>query len=94
MTNPAFEVHSPNSTFTLCIPSENITEEFTTIRDICKSRQTGLISSMRFEEKLGHTNLNPERIYLYIMGLIQNDWKHILRNKTSQKSHIKTILLQ
>ena len=60
------------------------------IRDICKFLQSGLISSMRFEEKLGHTNLNPERIYLYIMDLICNDSEHIFRDKTSQKCLFKT----
>ena len=39
---------------------------------------------MRSEEKLGHTNLNPEIIYLYIIDLIRNDWKHILRNDWKQ----------
>ena len=37
---------------------------------------------MIFGEKLGHANLNPERIYMYIMNLIPNDCKHILRNET------------
>ena len=48
---------------------------------------------MRFEEKLGHTNLNPERIFLYIIDLIYNNWKHILRNETSQKIFFKTFSL-
>ena len=42
---------------------------------------------MRFEEKLGHTKLNSEK---YIMDLIRNDWKHILRNESSQKPLLKT----
>ena len=45
---------------------------------------------MRFEEKLDHTNLNPKIIYLHIMGFIGNDWKHIPRNETSEKSVFKT----
>ena len=45
---------------------------------------------MRFEEKLGHSNLNPEKIYLYILNLIRNDSKHILRNETSQKYLFRT----
>ena len=38
---------------------------------------------MRFEEKLGYTNRNPERIYLYIMDLIRSDWKHTFKNEIS-----------
>ena len=45
---------------------------------------------MRSEAKLGHANFNPERIHLYIMDLIRNDWKHTLKNKISQKSLFKT----
>ena len=41
---------------------------------------------MRFEEKLGYTNRNPERIYLYIMDLIRSDWKHIFENEISPKT--------
>ena len=44
---------------------------------------------MTFEEKSGHTNLNPEIIHLCIMDIIRNDWKHILRNEDSQKSLLK-----
>ena len=39
-----------NSPYFYCIPPKNIIDKFL---------QTGLISSMRFEEKLGHTNFNP-----------------------------------
>ena len=59
---------------------------------ICKFLQPGIISSMRIEKKLGHADLTPERIYLYFINLIQNDWKHILRNETFQKSLCKTFL--
>ena len=45
---------------------------------------------MRSEAKLGRANFNPERIHLYIMDLIRNDWKHTLKNETSQKSLFKT----
>ena len=45
---------------------------------------------MRIEKKLGHADLNPEIIYLYFINLIQNDWQHILRNETFQKSLCKT----
>ena len=72
-----------NNPYFYCIPPKNITDNFTIIRDICKFLQTDLISTMRFEEKLGLTNLNPERIDLYIMDLIRNDWNYILRNESS-----------
>ena len=36
-------------------------------------------------KKLGHTDLNPERMYLYMIDLARNEWKHILRNEISQK---------
>ena len=36
---------------------------------------------MRPEEKIGHCSLTYERTLLYIMDLIWNDWKHILRKK-------------
>ena len=39
------------------IPPKNITDKFTTIRDICKFNQPGLISYTRFEEKLRHNSL-------------------------------------
>ena len=42
---------------------------------------------MRFEEKLGHTKLDSEK---YIMNFIRNDWKHKLRNESSQKPLLKT----
>ena len=60
-------------------------DRFTIIRDICKFLQTGHVYSMRFEEKLGHTNLNPGRMYLFTVDLIRNHSKHILRNETYQK---------
>ena len=87
LTKPNFYTNNP---YFYCIPPKNITDKFMIIRDICKFLQSGLISSMRFEEKLGHTNLNPERIYLYIMDLICNDSEHIFRDKTSQKCLFKT----
>ena len=73
LVGPSFDSNTP--IFTVSHPKIN---KFTIIRDICKFLQLGLIFSMRFEEKLGHTNLKPKRIYLYIMDLIFNDWKHIL----------------
>ena len=45
---------------------------------------------MTFDEKLSFAAANHERIYKLIMDLILNDWKHILRTKTFQKSFLKT----
>lgn len=64
---------------------KNITDKFTTIRDPCKFLQSNLVSYMRFEVKLGHTQLNSERIFIYVVDLIPNDWKHNIRKETSQK---------
>ena len=45
---------------------------------------------MRFEEKLGYSHLSPERSYTFIMDLILNDWKHVIKNETTQKFLFKT----
>ena len=71
-----------------CIPHKKITDQFTIIRIIRKFLLSGLISSMRSDEKLGHTNLNPEIIYLYIIDSIYNDWKHILRYHWKQHTSL------
>ena len=83
-----------NNPYFYCIPPKKITGKFTIIRGICKFSQPGLISSMKYEEKLSHTNLNPKRIYLYIMDLIFNDWKHIFRNETYQRPLFKPLRQQ
>ena len=72
-----------------CIPHKKITDQFTIIRIIRKFLLSGLISSMRSDEKLGHTNLNPEIIYLYIIDSIYNDWKHILRYHWKQHTSLR-----
>ena len=61
---------------------KRLTEKFIITRDLRIFLQPALIPYMIFGEKLGHANLNPERIYMYIMNLIPNDCKHILRNET------------
>ena len=38
------------------IPTKNITDKFTIIRDLCQFLQSGVISYTRFEEKLGHSS--------------------------------------
>lgn len=45
---------------------------------------------MRIEEKLNHTHLNPERSNTFVMDLIPNDPKHVIKNETSQRSLFKT----
>ena len=45
---------------------------------------------MSFEEKLNSPSVNHKRIYKSIVDLIINDWKYVLRTKTSQVSLSKT----
>ena len=52
-TNLNFSSDNP---YFYSIPTKNITDEFTIIRDLCKFLRTGLISYPRFEEKLGHSS--------------------------------------
>lgn len=48
-------------------------------------------ASMKYEEELGHANLNSERIYLYIMDLICNNWKHIYWEMKFLKNHFSKL---
>ena len=41
---------------------------------------------MSFEEKLGVPNDSHNRIYKFTVELIPNDWKHVIRTKTSEDS--------
>ena len=45
-----------------------------------------------FDEKLGFVTANNKRIYQFIMDLILNDWKYLLRTETFKKSLLKTFL--
>ena len=45
---------------------------------------------MTFDKKLGFSTANHKRIYKRIMDLVPNDWKHLLRIDTSQKSLLET----
>ena len=47
---------SSNNPYFYSIPTKNITDKFTIIRDLCQFLQSGLISYTRFEEKLGHSS--------------------------------------
>ena len=76
---------SSNNSYYYRILPKNITDKFTTIRDLCRFHQPGLFSYMRFEEKLFHTLHNSKIIYIYVMNLILNDWKRTVRKENSQK---------
>ena len=82
------DFNSDNPNF-YCIPPKNISDKFTTIRDICRFLQPGFISSRSFEEKLNLPPANHNRIYKAIVELIPNDWIYLLKNKTSQESLLK-----
>ena len=58
--------------------------------DLCRFLKSGRISSTIFDKKLGFPTTNHKRIYRLIMNLIFNDWKHLIRTQTSQKSFLKT----
>ena len=45
---------------------------------------------MTFDEKLVFPTANHKLICKFIKDLIANDWKHLLRTETSQKSLFKT----
>ena len=61
--------------------------KFTIIRDLCRFLQPGLTSSTtRFHKNFTRFSYSqPYNIFKLIMGSIPNDWKHLLRNETSQK---------
>ena len=88
--NPHTKLHcnSDNSYFHY-IPPKNVSDKFTTIRDICRFLQPGFLSFMSFEEKLSLPNANHSRIYKSIVELIPNDWIHLLETKTSQQFLLK-----
>ena len=65
--------HSDNPYF-YCLPPLNISDKFSTIRDICRFLQPGLISSETFREKLDLPNINHNNIYKKIVELIPKNW--------------------
>ena len=74
------------------IPTRNISDKFTIIRDSGIFLQPGLISS---SQETRFSYYQPRKIYKLIMGLIPNDLKYLLRSETSQKSlTFKYFLLQ
>ena len=60
------------------------------MRDLCRFLQANQTSSTTFDEKLGCPTSNHEIIYKPTMNLVPNNWKHLLRTETSQKSLLKT----
>ena len=81
-----FNSHNP---FFYCMPPNNISDKFTTIRDICRFLQPGFISSKWFEEELNLPPANHNQIYKAILELLPNDWIYLLKNKTCQESLLK-----
>ena len=55
--------------------------------DLCRCLQPYLISSTTFGEKLDFTTANYKRVCKFIMDLIPNVWKHLLKTKSSQKKN-------
>ena len=72
-----------------CISPRYISHRRTIIRDLY-NLQPYLFSSTTFNEKLGFPTASHKRIYKFIMDLIPNDWKHLLKTDTSQISILKT----
>ena len=81
---------SSDNPYFYCISPTNISDKFTIIRDLFRFLQPGLTSSATFDKKQCFSIANHKRIYKPFMDLIPNDWKHLLRSKTSQKSFLKT----
>ena len=79
--------YNSDNPYFYCLPLPNISGKFSTIRDICRLLQPGLISSETFREKLDLPNVNHNNINKRIVELIPKNWLHIL--KTSQQSLFK-----
>ena len=81
--------YNSDNPYFYCLPPQNISDKFSTIRDICRFLQPGLIPSETFREKLDLPNLNHNNIYKKIMELIPENWIRLLRTETSQQSLFK-----
>ena len=86
-TNLDFSSDNP---FFYCIPPRNISDIFAIIRRLGKFLKPGLISSTKFDVKLGFPTGNHKRTHKHVMDLLPNDWKHLLRPEASQKFLLKT----
>ena len=78
--------YNSDNPYFYCLPPQNISNKFTTIRDICRFSQPGLIPSVPFAEKLNLPNVNHNKICESIIKLIPNNWIHILKTEISQQS--------
>ena len=58
------------------------------LRDLSRRLQPCLISSTTFGKKLDFTTAEHKRIYKFIMDLIPNDWKRLLKTETSKKKNL------
>ena len=81
--------YNSDNPYFYCLPPQNIPDKFTTIRDIFRFLQPGLIPSASFGEKLNLFNVNYNKIYKSIIELIPNKWIHMLKTETSQQSSLK-----
>ena len=90
-SNPQIKLDfSTDNPYFYCIPLRNISDKFTIIRDLCKFLQPDLIFSLTFDKKQDLPTANHKRICKPVTDFIPNDWKHVLRTKTFQKSLVKT----
>ena len=80
LLNPRMDVKHPTQEYF----------KFTIIRDLCRFLQPGLTSSTIFHKNFTRFSYCQSfKIFKLIMGSIPNDWKHLLRTETSQKSLLK-----
>lgn len=88
---------SSNNPCIYSITPKNITDKVTIIKDLCRFLQPDLVYYIRFEEKLGHTQLNSERISMHVVDLIPNVGSTILGkkllNRSSSRFSVLTIKL-
>ena len=82
-SKPGFSSDNP---YFYCIPSANILDKFTIIRDLCSFLQAGQICSTTFDEKLGFPTANHKRIYKLIRDF---DWNHYLELKFLRNFFLK-----
>ena len=78
-----YTVQTENLSSIACRPGIFETHLLLFIRNLCKCLLPCLISCTIFREKLHFTTTNHKRKYKFIIGLIHNDCKHLL--KTSPK---------
>ena len=76
--------YNSDNPYFYCLPPQNISDKFSTIRDISRFLQPGLIPSATFGEKLNLPNVNHNKTYKPIIDLIPNNWLHTLKTETSQ----------